>query len=174
MRQARFISSKLSEDTALGRVASASPFAALLYTWMIPHVDARGYIKSNPVFILNVVMCPFSERSTPRDIIDAVFLLHVNGLLTYHPEARCVKIDLDRYEERRRRDWHSRQWRVAVLKRDKFTCRGCGTTEGQLEAHHIKPWMAYPEHRYDVDNGITFCHECHREEHRKRGNWNGA
>ena len=63
-------------------------------------------------------------------------------------------------------------WRKEVFARDNYTCQKCGLHSGNgkaviLNAHHIKKWSEFPELRYDVDNGITLCYECHMEEHRK-------
>lgn len=54
-----------------------------------------------------------------------------------------------------------KEWRTDVFKRDDFTCRECGMRGGSLEAHHILPFCAYPELRYDLHNGITLCEACH-------------
>lgn len=32
--------------------------------------------------------------------------------------------------------------------------------------HHKKGWKDYPELRYDVDNCITLCRECHKLLHK--------
>lgn len=55
-----------------------------------------------------------------------------------------------------------KEWRMAVFKRDDFTCQICGKHGSYLEAHHIKEVCNYPELIYDVDNGLTLCHECHK------------
>jgi len=54
------------------------------------------------------------------------------------------------------------QWRKAVLERDKHTCQDCGATEN-LEAHHIRSIIEYPEGIFDVDNGLTLCEKCHKK-----------
>ena len=54
----------------------------------------------------------------------------------------------------------TREWRKAVLHRDKGFCRICRSREN-LEAHHIKRFGTHPEARWNVDNGLTLCHSCH-------------
>lgn len=54
-----------------------------------------------------------------------------------------------------------RDWRNSVFKRDDYTCQCCGVRGGYLEADHIKPWVAFPELRYEVSNGRTLCKTCH-------------
>ena len=54
-------------------------------------------------------------------------------------------------------------WRLAVFKRDNFTCQKCGKQSNDLEAHHIKEVCNNPELVFDVDNGLTLCHKCHKE-----------
>lgn len=67
-----------------------------------------------------------------------------------------------------------RDWRKAVFDRDLYTCQCCGARNGygkyiRLESHHIKNWKDNPEYRYDVDNGITLCMNCHLLFHSKYG-----
>ena len=59
----------------------------------------------------------------------------------------------------------SSKWRRAVLKRDKGVCRVCHATDN-LEVHHILPFRSHPTERWDVDNGITLCHDCHIQTYR--------
>jgi len=58
-----------------------------------------------------------------------------------------------------------KEWRLAVYKRDRFTCRDCGEHSRKLVAHHIKEWANHPDLRYDVSNGITLCETCHDKRH---------
>ena len=70
----------------------------------------------------------------------------------------------DSARRRTRRGPH-RWWRNEVLRKDKATCQRCGVTDAVLVAHHIKPWEAYPELRFEVSNGLTLCEKCHFKEH---------
>lgn len=52
-------------------------------------------------------------------------------------------------------------WKVNVFVRDGRKCVLCGSGD-RIEADHIKPFSVYPELRFDVANGRTLCHDCHR------------
>lgn len=60
-----------------------------------------------------------------------------------------------------------KNWREKVFKRDNYTCKKCGKRGVEIQAHHVKPWALYPALRYEVNNGITLCNECHKEIHKK-------
>lgn len=55
--------------------------------------------------------------------------------------------------------------RMAAYKRDDFICSACGQRGGKLHAHHIKPWLFYPNHRLMLRNLITLCQRCHTAFH---------
>ena len=80
-----------------------------------------------------------------------------------HPKYKGNKnarlIAVGRYEYK--------QWHAAILRQCHYTCQRCGKRGGKLEAHHIKPWAQFPELRYDLQNGIALCHECHKEIHKQ-------
>lgn len=59
-------------------------------------------------------------------------------------------------------------WRKAVYKKDNYKCVKCGSKK-KLNAHHIKSWKDYPALRYEVENGITLCEECHIQYHKEFG-----
>jgi len=63
------------------------------------------------------------------------------------------------------RDYNSvrhKAWRKTIFERDDYTCQECGERGGKIVAHHIKGWTQYPEHRYDIENGIILCERCHK------------
>ena len=55
-----------------------------------------------------------------------------------------------------------RDWRVAVLKRDNFTCRFCKKRGGKLQADHRIPVSERRDLILDATNGRTLCVDCHR------------
>lgn len=75
-------------------------------------------------------------------------------------------------EERNLRvnDRQGRRWAVAVKERDNFKCRvtSCNISVN-LVAHHLDGYDKYEEKRYEINNGITLCRDCHIEFHRLYG-----
>ena len=69
-----------------------------------------------------------------------------------------------------------KEWKAFILKRDDYSCNRCGLRSGNgngyivLHAHHVKSWINHPEIRFDPDNGMTLCQECHIDIHRGSGN----
>jgi len=56
-----------------------------------------------------------------------------------------------------------RLWRDSVFERDNWTCQECGQIGGKIQDHHIKSFSRYPNFRFELDNGITLCKECHKK-----------
>lgn len=53
-------------------------------------------------------------------------------------------------------------WRLSVLKRDKWKCLKCGSKNKRLlQAHHILKWSTHIHLRYEISNGISLCKKCH-------------
>jgi hypothetical protein len=69
-------------------------------------------------------------------------------------------------ENKKRKSIEYRQWREKVFKRDNYTCQCCKDKKKyDLQAHHLDDWANHIESRYDVDNGITLCKDCHNKFH---------
>ena len=54
-----------------------------------------------------------------------------------------------------------KEWRQLVFERDNFTCQKCLKIGQKLNAHHVFDYASFPDQRYEVGNGITFCLKCH-------------
>lgn len=53
-------------------------------------------------------------------------------------------------------------WTKQVKNRDNYKCKiNNEDCNGRLEAHHMLSWIDYPELRYDINNGVTLCHDHH-------------
>ena len=52
-----------------------------------------------------------------------------------------------------------RNWRKTVYQRDWYRCVLCGEKK-DIQAHHILDW-SNEKYRFNVDNGITLCRDCH-------------
>ena len=65
--------------------------------------------------------------------------------------------------------WDYKNWRAKVYERDNWTCQRCNIKGKKINAHHIKSWKYYPELRYNIENGITLCEDCHKAVHQYYG-----
>lgn len=65
----------------------------------------------------------------------------------------------DRHRKMRQLEYIT--WRQSVFEKDNYTCQDCGLSGVYLMAHHIKSWSKFPELRYVIENGITYCKKCH-------------
>jgi hypothetical protein len=67
-------------------------------------------------------------------------------------------------EQNERDNDRYREWREAIIARDKNKCVLCQSSEF-LQAHHIERWIDNKERRYDLKNGVTLCYHCHMRHH---------
>lgn len=59
--------------------------------------------------------------------------------------------------------------RLSALKRDRFTCQGCGSREDDLDAslhvHHVRQFPSFddPQRANRLENLVALCPQCHRD-----------
>lgn len=75
-------------------------------------------------------------------------------------------------DRRKNRGFEFYKWADAVKSRDGMRCVKCGTSDNEMQAHHVKPWNLFPDLRYEVSNGITVCAPCHWKIHATAENEN--
>lgn len=61
-----------------------------------------------------------------------------------------------------------------MFKRDDYACQLCSTRVGTLNAHHLNAWNSHPDERFDIDNGVTLCTDCHTNFHKEYGYGNNT
>jgi len=59
-------------------------------------------------------------------------------------------------------------WRRRVFRRDDWICQRCSKRGGRLQSHHLFPYATHPALRFDENNGVTLCKECHKTIHREQ------
>lgn len=57
------------------------------------------------------------------------------------------------------------KWREKVYERDNYTCQKCGEYGGRLNAHHLNGYHWDKKNRFNINNGVTLCVDCHKEYH---------
>jgi len=84
--------------------------------------------------------------------------------------ANTKKTHKSTVNQLRRKSREYKEWGKAVFARDNYTCQLCGDRGAKgrrliIHAHHIKMFSKYPDLAYKIDNGITLCVPCHRQQH---------
>jgi len=54
-----------------------------------------------------------------------------------------------------------KQWRNMVYQKDNFICQKCNKRGENLNAHHLLNFSDNIDLRFDINNGVTLCNDCH-------------
>lgn len=112
--------------------------------------------------------CLSIEKSTDR-------VMKVNKLRgKFHHCYNPLISDEDRIKKRFAYGPEIKKWRMDVFERDEFTCKCCDTKGALLNAHHLNGYHWCKEERFEINNGITLCVECHKKFHSKYGRKNNT
>ena len=88
MSRRRYVSTHISLDSIVNQVAAdCGDFAALLYTWMIPHAEDDTTITGDPGELFPMV-CPARRDKTVVDVERAVSEMVAHGLLWAYRDAK--------------------------------------------------------------------------------------
>ena len=131
-------------------------------------------VKSNAVIRCKCMVCDSETKSSPTVSKD------VKG---YGCESCCQPKSENHYRydpnisDETRGEWDKkhmtakvRAWSKKVKELADFTCDCCKVRGGVvLHSHHLNSWIDNKEQRYDLDNGVCLCVECHYDFHRKFG-----
>jgi len=101
----------------------------------------------------------------------------------FYEQASCTVRNIDRSEfagfvspenTRIRQSPEGKAWSYDVLAKSNFTCIKCGERGGSLRAHHLNAFASYPEQRFDIENGVCLCGDCHDKFHTLYGKGNNT
>jgi len=71
--------------------------------------------------------------------------------------------------EKSRNSVEYRAWRLSVFRKNCYQCQNCGYTGRKINAHHIESYFTNKDLRFDADNGIVLCTNCHKLFHSTYG-----
>ncbi|MFK4391512.1 5-methylcytosine-specific restriction endonuclease McrA [Peribacillus frigoritolerans] len=79
---------------------------------------------------------------------------------------RKSKVEIERNKELMTTKW--KKFRMEIIKRDGAHCKRClikynVIVSDNLQVHHIKPRIMYPELTYEQTNCVTLCRKCNTE-----------
>lgn len=97
MARRRYVSTTVSTDSAVNKLAQESDFAALLYTWLIPHAEDDGLVPSGDPDEILAMVVPMRRDKTAVDISDALALMEKLELIVWHDD--CVEFDPESFYE---------------------------------------------------------------------------
>ena len=135
-----------------------------LYTEnLMPAVDIAPQFDVSIATIIRVVRKYRIERSPS----EAALLCRKQHEDIYK-EADAKRVGKNVGENNARYKNGSGKWSDNVLTRDAYTCQICGLTDKEIvQAHHVIPKSVDKSKRFDVDNGIALCPNCHVREHNR-------
>lgn len=164
------VKNKISE-TNIKKYGCANPFASDEIKAKIVKTNISKYGTKNPIQSSKVQE---KVKATCRERYGVDYFIQTQHFAGADSPVWKGGVARQRSE---RFTYDYRKWRTLVYQRDGYTCQCCGAHSHKgrtvdLNAHHIFNWSDYPELRYDIDNGITLCEDCHNLFHKLFGKKN--
>lgn len=113
--------------------------------------------------ILNIIKCKFCSQVFSKhksEIKKSKQNLHFCSPECWHSFNQKENHYLWSGGQSERMSPEYRKWKKSIHVRDKYLCRCCLSGQ-KIRAHHILPFSKYKNQRWDINNGITLCHNCH-------------
>lgn len=154
----------------LRRIAGGDTYTIIYLKLQLLSLKDEGvlyYEGVEPTFYEEMALALDEDADNVKNTIESLIDMGLAQFLDDNT-LRVFKVQ----DTRDRQTKEYKKWRQSVFLRDNFTCQNCGERGGNLEAHHIKAWAYYPSERYNIDNGLTLCKNCHKKIH-KGANDNG-
>lgn len=151
---------KKIKETNLEKYGCENPFANESIKNKIINTNIKKYGTKSPM--QNPEICEKATQTCFEKYGVKSFLL---TQIKYGKDNPRWKGGLD-YHRVERATHEYQDWRKSVFNRDKYMCQCCGDKyhkehSVKLTAHHIYNWKDNADKRYDLDNGITLCEDCH-------------
>lgn len=84
------------------------------------------------------------------------------------------KKEISDTDRRKRRRTYNYSIVLKTYKRDNYTCCKCKVVSTSLCAHHLDGYHWCKEKRFDLDNLVTLCVDCHKLFHKRYGKDNNT
>lgn len=132
--------------------------------------------SNNPMFGSNRVgkLNPFYGKKHSVEVIENNRIFHTGRKLSEEHKSKII-MNVPRGEKSPhwkggpknnkeiRLSGKYRKWSLDIKKRDDYTCQMCLKRGGILNSDHIKPFVFFPELRFELSNGRTLCVDCHKK-----------
>lgn len=80
-----------------------------------------------------------------------------------NPMWKASKTEEERISQRK--TLKDSNWVKSIFERDNYTCQCCGKRGGNENAHHLDGYNWCIDKRYNIDNGVLLCEDCHKYFH---------
>lgn len=151
----------------LRRIAGGDTYTIIYLKLQLLSAEAGGWLYYEGVESTFTEELAILTDEDVKDVRNAINILYDMGLLEIRKHAIKVR-KVQGARDRSTKEY--REWRTKVFERDNYTCQDCGSRGVELQAHHILAWAKYPKERFNVDNGVKLCTDCHKARHKKGDN----
>lgn len=113
---------------------------------------------------LTVISLELNKKGRSRAVVQCTcgrtFCTRTNNLLS----GGSTSCGFSHLNYGKRGDHKYNSWAKSVKEKYNYTCMVCGSTE-KIIAHHLESYAYNEESRYDIENGVALCRDCHVDFH---------